>query len=248
MDPTHGLSLCLSQQCTRCNKYLPVQQFEPRKSNGSLCLLCDLCRLKKKTNRDNTKCPHGRRKYHCKDCGGTGICEHGKHRFVCIQCNGSQICQHDRVIGQCRQCNGKQICQHQRVRAQCRDCGGSSFCEHGRVRCRCKSCNGTSICEHNRVKIICNECHGSQICPHSRIKSRCKQCLGGSICDHNRIRSQCITCSPDLYLKHIVSSRIRNALNTNKTMKSIEYLGCTVEHFKLHIESKMLPNMSWLAA
>lgn len=164
-----GLILTPSQKCTRCNKYLPIERFEPRKRDGSLCAWCDSCRAKKLANMDKNKCEHGRRKYNCKDCQGTGICIHGKHKSICHECVGSQIC------------------PHRRVRAQCRDCCGSSFCEHGKMRCRCVECGGNSICEHGRVKIECKECKGSQICEHERKKSRCKDCNGASICEHDRI-------------------------------------------------------------
>ena len=31
-------------------------------------------------------CPHGRRRYDYKECGGKGICEHGRERFRCKEC------------------------------------------------------------------------------------------------------------------------------------------------------------------
>lgn len=31
-------------------------------------------------------CPHGKRKYHCRDCGGAGVCEHTENRFNCSTC------------------------------------------------------------------------------------------------------------------------------------------------------------------
>ena len=67
-------------------------------------------------------CKHGRRKYVCKDCGGSSICEHGRHRYVC------------------KDCGGDGICKHGRQRRVCKDCGGSSICKHGRQRSVCKDC------------------------------------------------------------------------------------------------------------
>ena len=32
-------------------------------------------------------CPHGRRRYQCKECGGKGICEHGRRRDTCKECS-----------------------------------------------------------------------------------------------------------------------------------------------------------------
>ena len=106
-------------------------------------------------------CPHGRRRYSCKDCGGKGICEQGRQRNTCRECGGSSICEH-----------GQQ-------RSQCKECGGSSICEHGRQRNYCKECGGKSICQHGRRRRQCKECGGSGLCEHGRQRSRCKQCGGG---------------------------------------------------------------------
>ena len=70
-------------------------------------------------------CPHGRQRYHCKECGGGGICEHGRQR------------------SRCKDCGGGGICEHGRARRRCKDCGGSSICEHGRRRSGCKECGGS---------------------------------------------------------------------------------------------------------
>jgi len=34
-------------------------------------------------------CPHGRRRYNCKECGGSSICEHGRQRYQCKECGGA---------------------------------------------------------------------------------------------------------------------------------------------------------------
>ena len=49
-------------------------------------------------------CPHGRRPYDCKECGGPSICEHGRIRSQCKECGGSQICEHGRVRSKCKEC------------------------------------------------------------------------------------------------------------------------------------------------
>ena len=36
--------------------------------------------------KERVKCPHGRQKYLCKDCNGSGICEHGRQRAWCRDC------------------------------------------------------------------------------------------------------------------------------------------------------------------
>jgi len=87
-------------------------------------------------------CPHGRRRYDCKECGGKGTCEHGRKHSKCKECGGSEICEHGRERTRCKECGGSQICEHGRVRCKCKECGGASICEHGRKRYRCKDCRG----------------------------------------------------------------------------------------------------------
>ena len=70
-------------------------------------------------------CEHGRRKWQCKDCGGSGICEHGRLKSCCKDCGGSGICEHGRRKSCCKDCGGSGICEHGRRKSQCKDCGGS---------------------------------------------------------------------------------------------------------------------------
>ena len=103
-------------------------------------------------------CPHGRKRYRCKECGGAGICEHGRRRSNCKECGGSQICEHGRRRSQCKECGGSQICEHGHRRSKCKECGGSEICEHGHRRSKCKECGGGAICEHGRERRRCKEC------------------------------------------------------------------------------------------
>ena len=80
------------------------------------------------------KCPHGRRKYICKECKGSSLCVHGRQRHYCKECKGSQICMHGLHRPQCRRCNGNQIC------------------DHGRVRCRCVLCNPAGVYKATYVR------------------------------------------------------------------------------------------------
>ena len=90
-------------------------------------------------------CPHGRRRRHCKECGGASICEHGRVRSKCKDCGGSHICEHGRRRHECKECGGASICEHGRRRSTCKECGGSAICEHGRQRSQCKECGGASV-------------------------------------------------------------------------------------------------------
>ena len=70
-------------------------------------------------------CPHGRRRFQCKECGGSQICEHGRRRSDCKECGGSSICEHGRERIECKECGGSQICEHGRQRSACKECGGA---------------------------------------------------------------------------------------------------------------------------
>ena len=149
----------------------------------------------------------------------------------------------------CRDLNNKNKqknkCEHNREKARCKECGGASICEHNKRKSHCKDCGGSQICQHNKIKSQCKECGGASICEHNKIKSQCKDCGGSAICEHNRIKSHCKKCDPIGHLADIVGSRIRGALKSNKSKKSIEYLNCDIEDFKKHIESKFLEGMNW---
>ena len=148
------------------------------------------------------KCPHGREKYRCKECGGSAICEHGRQKSQCKECGGSAICEHGRRKAQCKECGGSAICEHGRQKRQCKECGGSSICEHGRRKSTCNECGGSAICEHGRQKDRCKECAGSAICEHGRRKSTCKECGGSAICEHGRQKSQCKECGGSAICEH----------------------------------------------
>ena len=126
--------------------------------------------------RKQSLCKHGRRRSHCKECGGSQICEHRRRRYECKECGGSRICEHGRVRYSCKECGGAGICEHGRVRYECKECGGAGICEHGRVRYSCKECGGAGICEHGRERYYCKECGGAGICEHGRQRQYCKDC------------------------------------------------------------------------
>ena len=66
-------------------------------------------------------------------------------------------------------------------------------------------------------------------------------------CPHGRkIAKSCMMCNPIMYLRAIIYSRIKTALvmKVNGVDKAA-ILGCTIEDFKTHLESKMKPGMTW---
>ena len=64
-------------------------------------------------------CPHGRRRFYCKECGGASICVHGRERS-CKECGGASICVHGRE----RARSAALLCVHGRQRSLCKECGG----------------------------------------------------------------------------------------------------------------------------
>ena len=214
------------KKCNRCSVNLLLKDFNIKRS-GEYTKQCNQCTEYAKKQREKNKCPHNRRKSHCKDCGGSCICTHNRQK------------------SRCKDCGGASICTHNRRKSQCKECGGSSICTHNRQKNTCKECGGSSICTHNRRKENCKECWGSGICIHNRHKWTCKECGGVGICIHGRIKSTCKECDISGYIRHITGNRIRSALNANKENNSIEYLGCTIEEFKDHIEKQFTDGMSW---
>ena len=128
------------------------------------------------------KCPHGRRRTQCCDCGGSSVCEHGRQRRRCCECGGVSVCVRGRRRAECCDCGGASVCEHGRQRHQCRSCGGASVCEHGRQRNHCRDCGGASICEHGRRQAECCDCGGASVCEHGRLRRRCRDC-GNFVCE-----------------------------------------------------------------
>ena len=97
------------------------------------------------------KCEHGKNKYRCKTCGGTGLCVHGKQKYQCVNCGGKGICIHGKHRFQCKDCKGNQFCEHLRLKRQCKDCKGSQICTHNNIVFMCKICSPNS-------KYFCKSC------------------------------------------------------------------------------------------
>ena len=109
------------QWCNRCKVVKPIWYFSLNKADRYL-KTCDRCRIVHKAYRDRTKCPHGKSKYHCKDCGGVSVCEHGRQKRTCRECGGNAICEHGRRKNQCIPCGGISICKHEKQRSNCKLC------------------------------------------------------------------------------------------------------------------------------
>ena len=110
------------------------------------------------------KCEHGKRKSHCKECGGSAFCKHGKQKSQCKECGGTSICEHDKLKSQCKECGGSVFCEHGKQKSKCKECGGSTFCIHGKQKSQCKKCGGSAFCIHSKRKHDCKICDGSALC------------------------------------------------------------------------------------
>lgn len=194
--------------------------------------ICSKCEKSKKDYQFNKKggdicencrrkCEHNRPKNRCKDCG-TGRCEHGRQKSICKDC-------------------GTGYCEHGNRKTKCKDCG-TGLCEHNRPKYRCKNC-GTGHCEHSKRKDNCKDC-GKSYCIHNIQKYTCKECNGNGICEHNIIKQSCKICDLPSYLRGLINDRIRKSIN-NKDKKTIEYLGCSMEECKEHLEKQFKKDMNW---
>jgi len=214
------------KKCNKCKVNLLFKEFKSKR-NGTLTKRCIQCLDYNKQWQQKNKCIHNKRKVQCKECKGSSICEHNKQKSRCKDCGGGSICEHNK---------------HKYI---CKECGGNGICKHNIQKQRCKECGGSEICEHNKRKSFCKECGGSEICEHNKHKSYCKECDGSQICQHNKRKSQCKECDPQGHLAHIVSCNVRRALHSDKEKHSIEYLGCSIQHFREHIEKQFVEGMTW---
>ena len=212
-----------SKTCVCCKFDLPMDKFKPFK-NG-FTKQCISCCERKQKSAIKKMCIHNKQKNHCKFCGD-GLCEHNKAKYNCKQC-GTGHCIHGKRKSRCRECFGSEVCPHKNRKSCCVICNGSQMCPCGRKKCECKTCNGSAVCIHNKIKYYCVECDGSQLCIHSIQKRTCK------------------ICAPMGHLSGVVKSRIKDCLKGNKELHSQEYLGCSIEEFKKHIESQFEEGMTW---
>ena len=127
------------------------------------------------------KCPHGRQRSFCKECGGSQICEHGRQRSICKECNTPE--RYKKVRAQKRAANHKH-------RAHIYHNGGSwtaaeftAMCAQYDHRCACcgKKCESLHA-DHilcvtkggKNVSAICNRsvCHATPARTQRRVLIR----------------------------------------------------------------------------
>lgn len=50
---------------------------------------------------------------------------------------------------------------------------------------------------------------------------------------------------PNTRLKEALRARIYNSMKDNKNRSTLEYLGCTIDQYKIHLENQFAPEMNW---
>jgi len=162
----------------------------------------------------------------------------GQKCKMCLSCR--EYVMKSQLKNKCPHGIRKDFCQ--------KGCGGSGICKHGKRKYYCREgCGGSVYCEHGISKRYCREgCGGSAYCEHGIEKKFCREGCGGSgVCIHNIEKYNCKECNPKGHLRNIVKNRIRHALKSKKSKRTLEYLGCNMEFFKTHIEKQFTEGMTW---
>jgi hypothetical protein len=50
---------------------------------------------------------------------------------------------------------------------------------------------------------------------------------------------------PNTKLKEALRARIYNSMRNNKNNTSLEYLGCSIDEYKIHLQNQFTPEMNW---
>ena len=191
-----------------------------------------------RVRRPEKKCPHGRLRRRCRDCGAPARsdkkCPHGRQRNHCADCGGAGVCSHGRVRTHCRDCGGTSYCEHSRLRNYCRDCGGASYCSHGRRRNHCSDCGGGSVCRHQRLRDHCAECNNFlcevEVCPRQGHRFSSAQSLLGHMRSKHGDNPRAVTKSKELE----VHQALRDAQIAFEYQHYLPFRGCGLESETAH--------------
>lgn len=180
----------------------------------------------------------------CSKCRQRRKCEHGKFNLRCVICNPKESCSHKKIRKGCVHCmkkiEDKQYCKSCKRYQDPKEFGEYKQCSLCRLRQRERKCI------HNKKTYSCDICTPQRLCLHSRVRRLCTICcVSMKICEHKKQKRQCRECDPLSHLRCIVAGRIYDALKAKKSKKTMEYVGCTVQKLKEHIEQKFKPDMTW---
>ena len=172
----------------------------------------------------------------------------GRRRKTCLDCKtrraqrpGSRIypCPHG------RQCHSR-----------CRDCLGHPINQGHCSRCHLPFDTVGDVTFNGKPLQTCLECR--YYCKHGlRGQKECEDCRSekrvaynitrqNNVCtEHGRRADQCIVCNPNTALAHRVRRSVYQALTRDKMKPIIEYLGCSIDTLRLHLEQQFEPGMTW---
>lgn len=91
----------------------------------------------------------------------------------------------------------------------------------------------------------CKECNKNQAVKEGYCKGCHPEGYPKTKCPHNKEKAKCKICDPIGHLASIVRGSVKSALKSKKSKHSIEYLGCTIQHLKEHLQKQFLDGMTW---
>ena len=116
------------------------------------------------------KCPHGKRKSRCKECGGSSICMHGKQKSTCKECGGSSICMHGKRKSTCKECGGSRLCKTPLCETHASNPAYNGYC----LRCCIFMCPHLQVVRNYKTKENEVVCRIMKMIPECTWISDCK--------------------------------------------------------------------------
>ena len=193
-------------------------RFGPQRRYSRMCshdIKRTDCVSCKSTKRVFLTCPHGRRKYMCRDCK-VGYCEHDRNKYTCIECpprkrptrnpdDSLPRCKHGHKDHTCPQCIAERASTNgatTEMSVIASTTTPTTSLPHNRHP-------GTVSltvpetrrrydlkCIHGIRRITCPTCKSKRVfikCPHDRRKGSCRDC-GNGYCTHKRKAHRCSEC------------------------------------------------------
>ena len=186
----------------------------------------------------------------CSGCRSFMLLEHykinrkGEYCKTCISCGETRRKRYE-----------QNKCEHKRQKAKCKECLGHPVNQNKCSRCKKNYQPDENILFNGKPLQTCDECRSK--CEHGEygkrncslcqeiIKNRTNENRRLNKCCHDKRKNLCIICNPKAALAEKTRKRIYQALTRDKKKHSIEYLGCSIDEFKEHIESQFEDGMNW---
>lgn len=261
----------MSQLCNRCNKMLEEKLFNKRKS-GEYLASCIKCNKRIAANKyKNTKAKLDGNDKKCVSCFQNlddSLFKKTKRGLssTCLKCL--------KFVQERKTEKLKNFNAEEKTCSRCLILKKNEFFEKntkGVLRKQCvECCNISKNRQKNDIiskrqadlidplKIKCNKCCMEKNLSDFKQKNgkpikQCIECnnkmldyLDKNRCIHNKMnKAACKHCNVGGHLRQIVTDRVRSALRTCKSKKSIEYLGCDIQTYKNYIQEKFKDGMTW---